>query len=195
MRIGLTGGIGSGKSTVAAIFEHLGAAVYYSDDRAKALMTESDELRSGIAAAFGSEAYLPSGELNKEFLRRAIFTDAAGRRQMNDLVHPAVGKDFLQWTEYQTANIVLFESALLFQTDSRTLMQRTIVVLAPDAVRIVRVMQRDGISRAAAIQRMDAQLTQLEMIEEADDLIYNNGKKLIIPQILTLITNYNNGKV
>lgn len=195
MRIGLTGGIGSGKSAVAAVFEHLGAAVYYSDDRAKALMTESDELRSNITAAFGTEAYLLNGELNKEFLRHTIFTDAACRQQMNDLVHPAVGKDFVRWADNQTSGIVLFESALLFQTSSKDLMHRTIVVTAPDKIRIARVMQRDGISQEAAVQRINVQLPQIDMILLADDIINNSGKQLIIPQILTLITDYNNGKV
>lgn len=190
MRIGLTGGIGCGKSTVAAVFEHLGAAVYYSDDRAKALMTESEELRSEISATFGKDAYLPSGELNKDFLRKVIFADAAGRQQMNDLVHPAVGKDFMQWAENQHTHIVLFESALLLQTASKAQMHRTIVVTAPDEIRIARMLRRDGISRETAIQRISIQLPQNEMIGQADDIIDNSGIILIIPQILTLITHY-----
>ena len=190
MRIGLTGGIGCGKSTVAVVFEHLGAAVYYSDDRAKALMTESEELRSEISATFGKDAYLPSGELNKDFLRKVIFADAAGRQQMNDLVHPAVGKDFMQWAENQHTHIVLFESALLLQTASKAQMHRTIVVTAPDEIRIARMLRRDGISRETAIQRISTQLPQNEMIGQAYYIIDNSGIILIIPQILTLITHY-----
>ena len=195
MRIGLTGGIGCGKSVVASVFEHLGAAVYYSDDRAKALMTESEELRSSIVAAFGTESYLPGGELNKDYLRRIVFADAAGRQQMNCLVHPAVGKDFEQWAGNQQARVVLFESALLLQTASRQLMHRIVAVTAPDEIRVARIMQRDGITREAAILRISSQLPQNDICTLADDIIDNSGNQLIIPQVLTLITHYNNGKV
>lgn len=195
IRIGLTGGIGSGKSVAATVFEHLGAAVYNSDARAKLLMIESEKLRSEISATFGKDAYLPNGELNKEFLRKIVFSDAEGRRQMNSLVHPAVTNDFNLWAEGQKTSIVLFESALLLQTASRAQMNKILVVTAPLEIRIARVMQRDSISREAALIRIDTQLAQEEMCAQADDIIDNSGDKLIIPQILTLITHYNNGKV
>lgn len=195
MHIGLTGGIGSGKSTVAAVFEHLGVPVYYSDNQAKKLMTESDELRASITAAFGSEAYLPDGNLNKDYLRHIVFADEAGRLQMNGLVHPAVGKDFLSWTQRQQTNMTIFESALLFQSPTRVHMHRIVAVTAPEEIRIARVMLRDKITRASAIQRLNSQLTQSEISAQADEIIDNSGNTLIIPQILTLITHYNNGKV
>jgi len=141
--IGLTGGIGSGKSTVAKVFEILGIPVYYADDRAKSLMNENQELRAEITNAFGSESYLRSGQINRTYLAETVFSDPAKVSTINGLVHPAVAQDFKTWAMAQKSPYVLKEAALIFETGSHQKLDAVINVSSPLRIRISRVLMRD----------------------------------------------------
>ncbi|RMF24535.1 MAG: dephospho-CoA kinase [Bacteroidetes bacterium] len=187
LKVGITGGIGSGKTTVCRIFELLGVPVYYADERAKWLMTHDPELRHRIRERFGTEAYLPDGTLNRAFLAKQVFHDPEKLRGLNALVHPAVHADAARWHLEQSrkgASYTLREAALLFESGSYRHLDRMIVVTAPEELRIRRVMQRDGVSREAVRARMRHQWPEAEKAARADFLIQNDGEHLLLPQVL-----------
>ena len=143
MKVGITGGIGSGKSTVCRLFARLGVAVYDSDAGAKRLMTEDAELRRRITDRFGAEAYA-DGTLNRTYLAGRVFSEAQALADLNAIVHPAVRADFAAWAEQQEGDYVILESALLFDAGFDACVDRTVAVLAPEALRIERTCRRDG---------------------------------------------------
>lgn len=143
MKVGITGGIGSGKSTVCRLFARLGVAVYDSDAGAKRLMTEDAELRRRITDRFGAEAYA-DGTLNRTYLAGRVFSEAQALADLNAIVHPAVWADFAAWAEQQEGDYVILESALLFDAGFDACVDRTVAVLAPEALRIERTCRRDG---------------------------------------------------
>ncbi|PCE63676.1 dephospho-CoA kinase [Sediminicola luteus] len=171
-RIGLTGGIGSGKSTVAGFFKELGVPIYNSDEQAKRLMIEDTTLIQGIKDLIGTEAY-QEGQLNRGFIAQRIFNDEALLQAMNDLVHPAVRQDFLNWAEKQESPYVIQETALIFENGMQDFYDATILVTAPIHIRIERVLARDKSNKVAIQQRMANQLpdTKKEML--ADHIIVN----------------------
>lgn len=171
-KIGITGGIGSGKSTVCRIFAELGIAVYDSDGEAKRLMRESASLREAICREFGAESYA-GGELNRRYLASCIFGDDDARRRLNDLVHPAVMADFAAWAERQTSDYVILESAILFEAGLQSSVDRTIAVLSPEPLRVARAMKRDGADEHAVRSRMACQLSDDEMLRRADMTMIN----------------------
>jgi dephospho-CoA kinase len=185
LKIGITGGIGSGKSTVARIFEGLGIPVYYADSKAKEMMSENGVLAGQIKGLFGEEAYL-KGELNRSYIASKAFGNQELLERLNALVHPAVFKDFDDWCEKQKSAYVLKEAALLFESGSYRSLDYVIVVSAPRSLRIERTMQRDGVEKAAVLARMRKQLSEKERLSGADFVILNNGKKPLIPQVLEL---------
>ncbi len=192
--IGITGGIGSGKTTVCKIFETLGIPVYYADDRAKWLMTHDTDLIAGIQQIFGEAAYFENGELNRPYIGQIAFNNAEKLAQLNALVHPAVLRDGNEWQQAQQhVPYTLKEAALLYESGSYLDLDQMIVVTAPKEVRIQRVMQRDQLSREAVEARIDKQMPEEEKVKKADFVIYNDGEKALIPQILSihhqLITN------
>lgn len=142
MKVGITGGIGSGKSTVCRLFARLGVAVYDSDAGAKRLMTEDAELRRRITDRFGAEAYA-DGTLNRTYLAGRVFSEAQALADLNAIVHPAVRADFAAWAEQQEGDYVILESALLFDAGFDACVDRTVAVLAPEALRIERTCRRD----------------------------------------------------
>ena len=157
--VGLTGGIGAGKSVCARLFELLDVPIYSSDDRAKRLMIENESLVNSIQELFGPESYLEDGRLNKAHLAGIIFTDPEKLKAMNGLVHPAVRQDFQEWAfSFSDHAYVLQESALLFETRSYRSFDRTILVTAPLEIRISRVMARDGVDRQSVLNRIDRQM-------------------------------------
>ena len=173
MIVGLTGGIGSGKSTVAAMFRDLGVPVYDSDVEGKKLMTSSEAVKKAIIAAFGAEAY-QGKKLNKTYLAGVVFKDKERLETLNKIVHPAVRTHFLEWVTMQNAPYVLQETALIFENNAQDKYDAVILVIAPENTRIQRVMSRDGSSRDAVEARIKNQLSDQEKISLATHLIEND---------------------
>jgi dephospho-CoA kinase len=185
--IGITGGIGSGKSTVCRIFQLLGVPVYASDDRAKWLMANDPELKGKISSAFGPESYLADDTVNRAFLAEKVFSDPEKVKQINSMVHPAVGKDFKEWAEKQKSRYVLKEAALLFETGAAKELDKVINVSSPLKIRIARILMRDPHRDEKQIdQIIDQQMPDEEKNEKADFVIKNSDNKLLIPQVLEI---------
>lgn len=187
LKVGITGGIGSGKSVVAKIFSILGIPIYYSDDRAKWLMANDQELSEQIKKEFGAESYLPDGSVNRTFLATKVFADPEKVKKINSLVHPAVGKDFLKWAESQIALYVLKEAALIFETGGQKSLDYVINVSSPLKIRVARTLMRDPHrSEEQVNQIINQQMPDEEKNELADFVIKNTDNKLLIPQVLSI---------
>ncbi|MBT1685287.1 dephospho-CoA kinase [Dawidia soli] len=187
LQIGITGGIGSGKTLVTKIFACLGIPVYDADSHAKELMTTDGILISQIKKEFGDLSYLTDGTLNRKYLGEVVFNQQEKLDILNSLVHPRVRQDFAQWTDrYREKPYVIREAALLFETGVYRLLDRTIVVYAPEDVRIRRVMKRDNRPEAQVRAIIRKQLSEEEKKALADDIIYNDDSILVIPQVLEL---------
>lgn len=185
MRVGITGGIGSGKTSVCRIFELLGVPVYYADDRAKALMIERKELVQDIKKAFGEESYTAEGMLNRTHLADMVFKDNTRLQQLNALVHPVVFKDVESWqSSHRAAPYTIKEAALLFESGSFRSLDNIICVYAPTDLRIKRVMKRDQITAEQVRDRINKQLLDYDKIALADYVITNNGHQSLIQQVL-----------
>ncbi|WP_430404508.1 dephospho-CoA kinase [Fluviicola sp.] len=184
--IGITGGIGSGKSIVSKILQLMGYPVYSSDQRAKDLMTEDQSIVAGLKNLFGEEAYTNS-TLNRPYIANRIFQDDSKRIAMNNLVHPAVRADFKNWIENQKSPIVFQESALLFETGNYKSFDGIILVTAPEKVRMQRVKERDQLTDEQVQSRFNAQLSEEEKMKLTDYIISNDGNQLLVPQILDLL--------
>ena len=172
MIVGLTGTMGSGKTTVLNLFRDLGAAVYIADVEAKKLMNSSLELKDKICNVFGNESYL-KGKLNTSFLSSIVFNNPSKLAILNSFVHPVVQKNFLEFVSSSVTRYVVFESAILFQSEIQEYCDFKLVVTAPLEVRINRVMQRDGMSKEGIESRLKHQSTSEEMILKADFVIEN----------------------
>ncbi len=170
--IGLTGGIGSGKTTVGRMFEKLGVPVYNSDWEAKKLMNSSKAIRSKIKALFGELAY-QDGKLNRPFIAKTVFKDKSLLEKLNKIVHPAVRKHFSKWCTKQDHNYVIQETALLFENRAQDLYDKVVLVTAPKEVRIDRLLKRDHSTREDILARMDNQLEDREKVLLADFVIEN----------------------
>jgi dephospho-CoA kinase len=157
-KVGITGGIGSGKSTVCDMLSGYGVAVYVADDRAKELMTESEQLRSALVAAFGEATY-DGGKLNRAYLAESVFSNTEALARLNAIVHPAVMADFDRWAEEQEGEYVVLESAILFEAGLDDRVDTTVAVMAPKDIRLQRAMQRDGATCEQIERRMDNQLS------------------------------------
>lgn len=182
LKVGLTGGIGSGKTTVAKVFESFGIPVYYADEAAKRLMTEDNELQAAIINMFGRETYV-NGQLNKTFLSQKIFNDAESLQQLNSLVHPAVIKDGSNWLARQTTPYAIKEAALIFESGSAGELDYVIGVYAPQTLRLHRSMQRDGASREEVLARMQKQINETIKMRLCDFVITNDDQQMVIPQV------------
>jgi dephospho-CoA kinase len=175
-KIGITGGIGSGKSTVCRLFEKINIPVYYADDRAKWLMNNQEELKDKLRSSFGAEVYDKDGRLNRSYLADIVFNDKSRLDILNGIVHPAVFEDGIKWQEEQEKKGAIYtmkEAALLFETGSYKTLDKIIVVTAPQDIRIKRVMSRDNISREEVLARINKQMPQAEKVERADYVITN----------------------
>lgn len=187
--IGITGGIGSGKSTVARIFESLGYQVYYADTRAKALYYEDQTVINAVKASFGHDIYLPDGQLDRAKLASIVFNDKARLAELNAIVHPATFNDFARWKANLAASdydksFLLKEAAILFESGSHQGLDAVIQVYAPKRVRIQRVTRRDTSQRAQVLARMAHQWPDAEKIRRANYVIYNDGNHPVIPQVI-----------
>jgi dephospho-CoA kinase len=185
LSIGLTGGIGSGKSIVAQIFSTLGVPVLDADALAKKIMHENDEVKSEIIHAFGVESYNEQG-LNRSFIANIVFKDPFQLQLLNSIVHPATIEASKIWASQQNAPYTIKEAALFFESGSAEGMDIIIGVYAPDSLRIQRVMQRDQISRSEVINRMNHQISQTIKMKLCDKVIINDEQSLLIPQVLEL---------
>ena len=170
--IGLTGGIGSGKSKVALRFLALGIPCYIADDRAKDLMNISAHLKEAVCKVFGSESYL-DGVLNRPYIANVVFKDATALAQLNTLVHPIVAQDFIEWVAKQKAPYVIKEAAILFENGGSKLCDSVILITAPEAVRLKRVLARDNSTVEAIKDRMSKQWSDARKIPLADYHIEN----------------------
>ena len=171
-KIAICGGIGSGKSTVCGMFAERGAAIYDSDSRAKALMSESAELRAALIAEFGEGCY-KGGELNRPYLAEKVFGSEEQLVKLNAIVHPAVKADFLAWAEEQEGDFCILETAILFESGFDAVVDCSVAVLAPMPLRIERAMQRDGATREQIEARIKAQMSDDELMRRADFAIVN----------------------
>ena len=185
LRIGITGGIGSGKSTVARIFGVLGIPVYYADGAAKRLMNEDPRLIEQIIQHFGSSAY-EDGKLNRSYISSLVFNDKEKLDLLNSIVHPATIRDSDDWMKLQNAPYVLKEAALIFESGSQQGLDYVIGVSAPAPLRIHRAMKRDGISRAEVTARMTRQIQEPIKMRLCNFIIVNDEQTMLIPQVITL---------
>lgn len=187
LQIGITGGIGSGKTTVCRIFDTLGIPVYYADDRAKALMVSDPKLIESITKIFGKAAYLADGSLNRAHIATIAFGNKGKLALLNAAVHPAVKLDGLEWHNAQkNVPYTLKEAALMYESGNYQVLDKIIVVTAPQRVRLKRVILRDQSTAAQIKARMDKQMPEKEKKALADYIIYNHGKRALIPQVLKI---------
>ena len=190
LRIGITGGIGSGKSIASRLFQALGAPVYDADSRARWLMENDHELRRHLTAAFGPRTYDAAGRLNRPLLAGTVFNNPSLLAQLNALVHPRVGTDFERWTAAQAQAgyaYVLKEAALLFEAGSYKQLDQIITVFAPLLVRQARVLRRDPHRSLADVQAIMAkQLGEDEKMQRADHVLTNDNVRPLLPQVLAL---------
>lgn len=170
--IGLTGGIGSGKTTIAKMFEKLGVPVYYADDEAKKLMNTSDRIKEKLIDLFGENAY-KNDVLNREFIASIIFNDKTKLNEINSIVHPEVENHFKNWTKNQTSKYVIQENAIIFENSSQNRFDHIITVTAPDDVKIQRVIKRDHTSSEKVLERMHNQLDDEFKIKNSFFVINN----------------------
>lgn len=183
MTVGLTGGIGSGKSTVVKVFEAMGCYAYNSDERAKELYFNAD-IKTQVVALLGELAYISDRELNKVFIANLIFSNQELLKQLNAIIHPAVKKDFELFKHTLPAqSIILKETALLFEEHLNKQVDYTILVTAPLAIKIQRVMQRNNMNQADVEKRITSQWTDEQKMTLSDFIITNDGKQAIIPQV------------
>lgn len=183
IKVGITGGIGSGKSFVAKIFKTLAIPFYDADKEAKDLMVRSELIRDGLIHAFGVEVYLEDGALNRKWLSAQVFNNPEKLKLLNSIVHPIVIQDAVDWANAQTSCYSLKEAALLFESGSYKTLDYTILVVAPVELRIERVMKRDEVSREEVINRINQQMPEEEKLKLADFVVVNDGIQPLLPQL------------
>ena len=185
-RVGLTGGIGSGKTLICSILEKLGIPVYYADAEAKRLMNHHPDLKRKILDLLGEKAY--KGEsLDRKYLAERLFGNEALLASMNSVVHPAVREDFKRWSDQQKeVPYVVEEAAILFESGAHKEFDQTVLVCAPEEIRIRRVMERDKCDRESVLRRISHQESEEELTKLADHILINDGQQMILPQVIEL---------
>ncbi|MEZ2414049.1 dephospho-CoA kinase [Muriicola sp. E247] len=172
-KVGLTGGMGSGKTTVAKMFKELGIPVYNSDLEARRIMNENTEVRKAVEALFGATAY-ENDQINRAFIAKKVFGNTALLEELNKVVHPAVRKDFRDWADRQSAPYVIQEAAILFESGGHEYFDHMILVTAPKKTRIIRIKQRDQLSEKDILERMKHQWSEKRKKTLADYVIHNS---------------------
>ena len=193
IKIGLTGGIGSGKTTVANIFKQLGAPVYFSDDRAKDLMLNNQFLRESLISLLGDKVII-DGVLNRSYIASKVFSNPKELIKLNALVHPFVQKDFDVWSASQNSFYVLKEAAILFETGADKFFDKVVLVESPEDLKVSRVMLRDRMTKEEVLMRMSKQWSDNQKRTNADYIIYNDEKTPLINQILKLHSIFSDSK-
>lgn len=189
--VGITGGIGSGKSVVSRLLNMLGYPVYDSDSKAKRLNDTDEEVKRALTLAFGSDLY-ENGLLNRPKLASLIFQSDSNRQLVNAIIHPAVKRDFLRWAEAQNSDIVFLEAAILYESGFDAFMNKVVAVAAPEQVRIQRAMQRDNATEQQIVNRLRAQMIQDVLESKADFVVVNDGIQPLLPQIEALAVQLRN---
>ncbi|MGY3054791.1 dephospho-CoA kinase [Pedobacter sp. UYEF25] len=187
-KVGITGGIGSGKTLVCNVFRQLDVSVFFADDAAKRLMTTDKTLMEEVKSAFGRESYFNDGKLNNKWIANIVFNNSAALEKLNAMVHPAVFRDFKHWCNNVDKKVpyVVKEAALLFESGSDKMCDVTVVVLAPLTLRLDRVIQRDKVSMEQVMARVEKQFTDEHKASLADFQITNDDKHSLIEQVLAL---------
>jgi dephospho-CoA kinase len=195
LKVGVTGGIGAGKTTVCQVFEELGVPIYNADRRAKEIMEEDEALIVEIKNEFGAAAYLSDGTLDRQYIARIVFEQEDKLLKLNDMVHPAVHRDSQSWNEILARKgypFAIRESALIVETSLYLQLDKLIVVSAPMEDRINRVVARDGASREQVIARINAQMPQEEKEKYGDYIIYNDALMELVPQVTKIYMDLSN---
>lgn len=185
LKIGITGGIGSGKTFICRLFQMLGVPVYNADEEAKKLMNTDSRIREKLVAQFGQAVY-KDGQLDRAFLARVVFSDAQKLQILNSIVHPIVIQEAKDWAARQKTRYSLKEAALLFESGSYKELDYTILVTAPLDLRVQRVMHRDGMTEQQVLERISKQLSDEEKLQLTDFVIVNDGITPLLPQVWTL---------
>lgn len=193
IKLGITGGIGSGKTTISQFFNLLKIPVYNSDLRAKILMNNSEEIKESMYNIFGENIYSSDGILNRKELSKLVFSSKDLLQELNNIVHPVVKNDFLQWTKKFNSKYVIQESAILIDSGFYKMMDKVLTVTAPIDCKIKRVMARDNCTENEVISRMNNQISDKEMFKFSDFIIQNDDKNLIILKILEIDKKISNG--
>lgn len=183
--VGIAGGIGSGKSTIARLFETMGYPVYYADDRAKWLMNNDATIKAKLIATFGKAVY--PDQLDRKILANIVFSDKAALAQLNAITHPAVERDFLNWCQQQKSDILFKEAAILFESGTEHSVDKVICVIAPESIRIKRVMQRDGATAQQVQERIKHQWSDEKKAALSDFVINTEDYELVEPQVLEVL--------
>lgn len=182
IKIGITGGIGSGKSIIATLLNLHGVPVYVADRESKILTETSPVIRKKLIALFGNSIYTENG-LNKKLLASYIFNTPEYLQQVNAIIHPEVNRHFSEWTNAQTANVCAIESAILFESGFNKVVDRSLMVYAPLELRIERAVSRDNVLREEIVRRIENQLPDETKRDQSDYVIYNDDKQALLPQI------------
>ncbi len=189
LKIGITGGIGSGKSLICDIFKTLGVPVYSSDIEAKNILDEDPSMNSELKKIFGEEIYDQKGHLNRKIVAEKVFNDPDALQALNSIVHPIVRNHFLIWVEKnKEAPYIIKEAAILIESGAHKDVDAIVTVFTPEELRIERVMKRDKVSRESVQARINKQMKENEKVELSDYVIYNDDKQLVLPQIIKLHT-------
>lgn len=186
-KIGITGGIGSGKSVVCALLNIMGYPVFNADKEAKRICNESALLKTKLQDAFGRELY-QNGQLNKALFAEILFKDKKQLSKATELIHPFVNDYFIQWAHKQSSDFVFVESAILFESSLLHYVDTTVTVSAPEDIRIRRVIKRDHVSELQVKERINNQLSEATRLQKANFILYNDGSQAIIPQVEKLIS-------
>ena len=187
IKVGITGGIGCGKTTVCKVFELLGVPVYYADDEAKKLLGFDENVKKNILQTFGSSILNDNGIIDRKKLASFVFNNKEKLEKLNSIVHPAVNLHFENWLKkYSSQKYILKEAAILFESGAYKFVDKVIAVIAPIELKINRAMQRDKITREQVMQRMSNQMKDEEIIKRSQFFIHNDEQQLLIPQIISL---------
>ena len=185
LKVGLTGGIGSGKTTIAEVFKQMGIAVYSSDDRAKSIMVNDVALRLEITNTFGTESY-SNNQLNRAYIARKVFSNSVELAKLNAIVHPALKKDFMLWCSNQKGLYILKEAAILFESNAHVGLDKVILVSAAKEIKLTRILNRDSSTREEILLRMDKQWSDEKKRILSDFEIVNDEDESVINQILEI---------
>lgn len=186
LKVGITGGIGTGKSFVSKIFKTMGIPFYNADLEAKLIMVKDNNIRMALVKAFGPETYFEDGSLNRVHLSKQVFDNSQRLEMLNNIVHPAVIRAGVDWSNAQNGPYSLKEAALLYESGSYKKLDYTILVTAPEELRIARVMKRDKVSREEVLNRIQKQMPEEEKLKFADFVIHNDEQQPLLPQIINI---------